>query len=113
MLLTYDSMVKPVFSYGSAVWMPNISKTNLDKIQVTQNHDLHIVTGCHQGTSIDHLHAECEVLPVKPRLDMLCRQFRISVLRPAHPNHNVVRHPPGPRKMKEMLASKYLHSVDK
>jgi hypothetical protein len=65
MLLTYNYMVKPVFSYGPTIWMPNISKTNLDKIQVTQNRGLRIVTGCHQATSIDHLHAKYEILPVR------------------------------------------------
>jgi hypothetical protein len=44
---------------------------------------------------------------------MLCRQFLISALRPAHPNYSVILHPPGPRKMKKTLASKYLHTVDK
>jgi hypothetical protein len=49
---------------------------------------------------------------------MLCKQFLVSALRPAHPSHDVVLRPPGPRTnskgrpMKETLSSRYLSTVE-
>jgi hypothetical protein len=57
MLLTFNSVVKPVYFYGLVIWVPNSSKTNIDKIQVAQNRCLRICTGCHQATAVDHLYS--------------------------------------------------------
>jgi hypothetical protein len=116
--LTFNTLVKPVIGNCAPVWVPNIKPTHIAKLQTMQNRFLRLITGCHQASSVDHLHREVGILPVGIRLDMLCKQFLVSALRRAHPSHEVVLRPPGPRKnskgrpMKETLSSKYLSSVD-
>ena len=58
-------------------------------------------------SSIDHLHSEAEIMPVEDHHDMLSTQFLINSLRVSHPLHAAVTAPPGPRKMKETLHSKF------
>ena len=115
--LTYNSIIKPTIGFGAPIWVPNMKPSNVKKLQTLQNCGLRMITGCHLASSIDHLHAETEILPVQIHLDMLCSQFLLSAMRPAHPSHEVVLRPPGPRTnkagrpMKETLSSKYLHTV--
>jgi hypothetical protein len=106
MLLTYNSVIKPVFFYAPVIWKPNISKTNIGSHKI-------VVFALSLATSVDHRHSECEILSVGPCLNMLCRQFLASALRPAHPNYKLVLRPSGPRKIKETLSSKFLASLDK
>ena len=116
--LTYNTLIKPSFSHCAPVWAPNAKSTNIKGLQTVQNRGLRIITGCHMAASEDHLHSEVEILPVQDHLDMICRQFLVSAMRPAHPSHEVVRRPPGPRKnkngrpMKETLSSKYGESIE-
>jgi hypothetical protein len=91
--LTYNTLVKPVIGGCAPVWVRNIKPTYVAKIQTVQNCYLHLITGCHQASFVDHLHREVEILPVGIRLDMLCKQF---LVRPAHPSHKVVLRPLSP-----------------
>jgi hypothetical protein len=59
----------------------------------------------------DHIHSETSVLPVGEHLSMLCSQFLASTLRPDHPSHETVNTPPGPRKQKFTLKSRFLPSI--
>ena len=77
-----------------------------------QNRALRRITGCHAAAATDHLHAETEVLPVKSHLKLLSAQFLARALQPDHPSHDVVRLPPGPRKLKETLSTKVGHLVE-
>ena len=45
------------------------------RLQLVQNRALSLVTGCHTASSIDHLHAETETLPVGDHLELLSAQF--------------------------------------
>lgn len=115
---TYKTLILPVFSHSPAVWVPNTKPTNIERLKKVQNCCLRISTGCHQATSIDHLHREEGILPVGAHLDMLSAQYLASVLRPTHPNHELVLLPPDPRRskngrpLKETLSSKFMHVVE-
>ena len=74
LLLTYNSIIKTILSYASPIWYPEVSKTNLDKLQIIQNKALRIATGCVLKSDIQHLHSECKVLPVADHLRVVPRQ---------------------------------------
>ena len=103
LLQTYKSLIRSGFDYGSPIWFPNVSATNLKQLQVVQNKALRIATGCHLKSSIAFLHTEAKILPVRNHLEMLNAQFLASAMRVTHPSHRVVTLPPGPRKMKKTL----------
>jgi hypothetical protein len=42
--LTYRATVEPIFGYGVPLFMPIVSKTWIDKIQIEPNKALHMVT---------------------------------------------------------------------
>ena len=62
-------------------------------------------------SSIDHLHAEIQVLPVRDHLSLLTSQFLAHALQTTHPSHNIVTTPPAPRNMKHTLQSRFLPDV--
>ena len=97
LLLTYNSIIKPILSYASPIWFPAASRSNLDKLQIIQNKALRIATGCVLKSDIQHLHSECKVLPVADHLRMLSAQFFAGALRPNHPSRPLVTAYPGPR----------------
>jgi hypothetical protein len=69
-------------------------------------------TGCHKATSIQHLHDECQALPVKEHLEMQCTQFLANALQTHHPSHGVVSDPPAARlTMKPTLQHCFGHKV--
>jgi hypothetical protein len=107
-LRTYRAMVEPIFGYGVPLFMPIISKTWIDKIQIEQNQTLGMVTGCHAAASEAHLHHECKLLPVKRLLDLLATQFLANAMQTHHPSHSIVTAPPVPRAhLKPTLQTKY------
>ena len=110
-LMTFKSSVSPVFNYAAPLYRPNDSKSALGRLQRVQNSALHSASGCHLAASVDHLHSECKVLPVKDHLDLLCKQFLVSSLRPNHPAHESVRRLHGDRRKKETLRSKFFDDV--
>ena len=59
-------------------------------------------------TSIDHLHSECQLLPVKDHNEMLSRQFYLGAYLPNHPDHHTTT-PPAFRtcNLRHTLHSKY------
>jgi hypothetical protein len=96
-LLTYRALVESVINYSCAIWFPVCKPSNVQKLQFVQNAAMGLITGCHKAASEDHLHAETELMPVADHLAMLCTQFLASYMRTAHPLHEVVKLPPGPR----------------
>ena len=111
--LTYNSLIKPLFTYAAPIWYPSTSRTNIQTLQTVQNKALRIISGSLQMADQHHLHAETITLPVKHELDMLCKQFLVSALRPTHPSHQHVTADPGPRADCRMptLRSKFLPEV--
>ena len=109
--ITYKALVWSLLTYAAPVWSPNISQTNLNRLQTIQNSALRIATGCHSRASQGHLHTETKVLPIEDSLNLLCRQYLVSALCPSHPSHAIVTAPSGRRPMKNTLQSKHLRSV--
>ena len=99
--------VEPVITNAAPTFAPNLSATSVLRLQRVQSAALRIITGCHSATRWEYLNQETKILPVGDKLDLLCRQFLVSALRPGHPSHDVVRSDPGPRRMKETLGTKY------
>ncbi|KAH7711307.1 hypothetical protein AAVH_21390 [Aphelenchoides avenae] len=56
-------------------------------------------------SSIDHLHQETAMLPVRDHNVLLTDQFYAAAGNPAHPNHHLVYEPDPPREMKHTIHS--------
>ena len=113
LLKVYKTYVEPTVNYAAAVWTPNLSESSFNSIQRIQNRALRVATGCHSNTNISHLHNEAKVTQVKDHLEMLSSQVLLSSQRVSHPSHEVVRQPPGPRRMKQTLSSKHSSKIDR
>jgi hypothetical protein len=117
LLFTFRALVESVYNFAAAVWFPNTKPSNVNKLQMIQNATMRLITECHMATSQDHLHGECNLLPVDEHLSMLCVQFLASCLRPSHPSNATVKLQPGPRKnqhgrrLKETLSSCFHDAV--
>ena len=111
--LTFKSIIRPFFDYAAPIVYPNYSDTSIERLQLVQNKCLRLITGCHKAASIDHLHSESLVLPVKSHLHLLSSQYLARALNPSNPSHPHVAYPPPPghRKLKETLRSKCWDSV--
>ena len=60
LLMTYKAVGRSIINYAAPVWSTNLCDT--------QNEALRISTGCHRMSSVDHLHAEANMLKVKGTL---------------------------------------------
>ena len=78
-------------------------KTNLDKLQITQNSALRIATGCTSDTNTQHLHIEIKTLPLSNHLKLHASQLRQKSLLPTHPPHDLTQLHKPPRDMKETI----------
>ena len=72
MLLTYKSLAASIIDYAAPIYAPNLKPTHMRKLPVMQNHCLRVMTGCHAAASMEHLHHETHMLPVKDHLHLLC-----------------------------------------
>ena len=106
LLITYKAMVLPILCYAAPIWFPNVSATNIGRLQRIQNEALRIVTGCHRMSNVHHLHSECRIMPIKDHLQMLCAQFLANAKRVGHVSHDVVSSGPGRRSQRFTLQSK-------
>ena len=66
----YKQFVRPVLTYASSVWQPDLAQSHMQVLQRTQNSALRIATGCTRSTPTAHLHAETKVLPLKDYLEL-------------------------------------------
>ena len=73
------------------IWFPNSSNSAIAKLQSLQNSALHTIMGCVKMASIDHLHAETQILPVHSHLSLLCSQFLARTLIPSHNIRNTLQ----------------------
>jgi hypothetical protein len=89
LVTTYKMITRPIIEYGSTVWSPLVSNTNIKKLQITQNTALRIATGCTADTNITHLHQETEELPVKEHLTLHANQLKTKALIQDHPLNNL------------------------
>ena len=66
----YKQFLRPVISYASMAWSPDLAGTHMEALQRVQNSALRAATGCTKSTPVPHLHAETRVLPVRVHLDI-------------------------------------------
>ena len=111
MLSTYKTFIRPLFDYAAPIVYPNMSPSSILRLQRIQNKSLRLVTGCHTAAAIDHLHDECDILPVGEHMKLLSAQFLAGALAPTHPSHKHVTGPQGRRRMKETLRTKVFDDV--
>ena len=97
MLATCKAMARPVLECASAVWSPNASETNIDKLQIVQDTALRVAAGCTRDASTQHLHDETNVLPIHQRLQLHASQVGRKAQRPTHPLHRLTVDPHTPR----------------
>ena len=68
-------------------------------------------TGCVKKTSIDHLHAELKMLPVKKHYEMLFKQLLLAIQKPDYPNKCSLNQTTPPRTMKRTLVIRHSNSI--
>jgi hypothetical protein len=110
-IATYKMLVRPVLEYLAPIWFPNASASTIRKLQAVQNKCQRLATGCHQKSSIDHLHQETKILKLEQYLQLLCSQFFVKTLSPFHCSNLLVNLDAGPRKMKHTIYTKCIDSV--
>ena len=106
LLLTYKALVLPVILYAAPIWYPNVSATNILRLQRVQNEALRIITGCHRMSCVDHLHSECKILKVESHLNLVASQFLANAKKVSHVSHEVVADRRLPRRLRHTLQSK-------
>jgi len=100
---TYKTITRPILEYGSTIWSPLISDTNLNKLQIIQNLALGIATGCTRDTSTQHLHDETKVLPLNERLKLHASQLRLKKHVTQHPLFQLNKTNPKSRHIRETI----------
>ena len=94
------------------VWSTNLRDTNCRNIQYTQNEVLRISTGCHKMSSVDHLHAEKNILTVREHSDLLPAQYLARRLEPENVNNSIITRDPPKRQMKETPCTRHRTTVE-
>jgi len=69
---------------ASTIWSPVASDTNIQKLQITQNNVLRIITGCTMDINIEHLHQETKTLPISCHLKLHASQQEHQAQHPSH-----------------------------
>jgi len=103
----YKRFVRPVLSYASPAWAPDLAPVHMKVMQRTQKAALRIASGCVQSTPTAHLHAETKVLPIQDHLDMRGTQLIESAKCPDHPLHHLHLSPTGRRSHLHSTPSSY------
>ena len=112
LIMTFQTLIRPVLEYAAPVWTPVASATNIELLQRVQNAALRVATGCTKMSSIDHLHHETKVLPVRRHTRVRCAQTQLSHHMEEHPGHHFLSLPTPPREiMKATLNSRYEHYI--
>ena len=85
----YKQFIRPVMTYASMAWTPDLATTHVRTLQRTQNAALRIATGCTKTSPVHHLHAETSVLPLRAHMDMRGTQFYAAASNRDHPCHHL------------------------
>ena len=112
LIMTYKAVGRSIINYAAPVWSTNLRDTNYINIQYTQNEALRISTGCHKMSSVDHLHAEANMLKVKEHSELLSAQYLAGCLEPENVNFSITTREPPKRMMKESLFSRHCSTVE-
>ena len=111
LLITHKAFLRSVMSYAAPIIYPQLSPSAIKRMQLVQNKSLRLSTGCHLASSVEHLHAEVEELPVDDHLRLLSAQYLARSLQPHHVNFEFASLDQGPRALKDTLRSKCLDDV--
>lgn len=103
MVITHKTIIRSVLEYGAPVWNSGISDSNWIKLQNIQNSALQIATGNHKMASLEHIHRETKVLPLKDHGQLLSKQFLATCHNPIHPCHEYLNQPSYKRNMKKTI----------
>ena len=77
---------------------PTTEISNTRKIEA-----LRISTGCHKMSSVDHLHAEANMLKVKEHSELLSAQYLARCLEPENVNFSMTTREPPKRMMRDSI----------
>ena len=94
LLMAYKAVGRSIINYAAPVWSTNLRDTNYRNIKYTQNEALRISTGCHKMSSVDHLHAEANMLKVKEHSELLSAQYLTRCLEPGNVNFSITTREP-------------------
>ena len=112
LLMTYKAVGRSIINYTAPVWSTNLRDTNYINIQYTENEDLMTSTGCHKMSSVDHLHAEANVLKVREHSELLSAQYLARCLVPENVNNSITTGNTPKRRMKETLFTRHRSTVE-
>ena len=65
--MIYLTYIRSTIDYCAASWLPNISHSNVDKLETIQNCSARIMTGCVKGTNTEHVLSEASLLSINER----------------------------------------------
>ena len=111
--MTYKAVGRSIINYAAPVWSSNLCDTNYINIQYTQNEALRIPTGCHKMSSVDHMHAEANMLKVREHSELLSAQHLARRLEPGNVNNSITTRDPPTRLMKETLFTRHRSTVER
>ena len=112
LLMSYKAVGRSIINYAAPVWITNLRDTNYRNIQYMQNEPLRISTVCHKMSSVDHLHAEVNMLKVKEHSELLSTQYLARCLEPENVNFSITTREPPKRMMKETLFTRHPSAVE-
>ena len=112
LLITYKAVGRSIINYTAPVWSTNLRDTNYRNIQYTQNEAVRISTGCHKMSSVNHLHAEANMLKIKEHSELLSTQYLARCLEPENVNFSITTREPLKRMMKETLFTRHRSAVE-
>ena len=103
----YKQFVRPVLTYASSVWQPDLGQPHMQVLQRTHNSALRIATGSTRSTPTAYLHAKTRILPLKDYLELRGTQIFSAAAAPEHPLHEGLYNPVGTRRHIHTTASSY------
>jgi hypothetical protein len=104
LIMTYKAIGRSVAEHAVPVWSPFVSDSSWRPLEVAQNEALRIATGCHKMASIDHIHQESRVLPLRKHADLLTKQYLLACHQEGHPGLKHATTVAPPRHMKGTIS---------
>lgn len=102
-----NDIQRSILNYAVPIWTPQLSTTNWNILQTTQNAALRVATGCHRMSPIEHLHNETKVLPVREHNIMIIKQYSLSTFSAEHPCNKFIEPEKPPRNLKKNIYRSY------